>query len=154
MASSSTPKIIDRNIPMVKLENIRKSFDDLEVVKGLDLEIGSGEFFSLLGPSGCGKTTLLRMIAGFETPNSGIVSIAGEEMTNFDANERPTNMVFQSYAIFPHLNVGENVAYGLKKQRLPKDEMKSRVLDMLKLVDLDGLYDRPSYALSLSLIHI
>jgi len=148
MASSSTAKIIDRNIPMVKLENIRKSFDDLEVVKGLDLEIGSGEFFSLLGPSGCGKTTLLRMIAGFETPNSGIVSIAGEEMTNFDANERPTNMVFQSYAIFPHLNVGENVAYGLKKQRLPKDEMKSRVLDMLKLVDLDGLYDRPSYALS------
>ena len=94
MASSSTAKIIDRNIPMVKLENIRKSFDDLEVVKGLDLEIGSGEFFSLLGPSGCGKTTLLRMIAGFETPNSGIVSIAGEEMTNFDANERPTNMVF------------------------------------------------------------
>ena len=88
------------------------------------------------------------MIAGFETPNSGIVSIAGEEMTNFDANERPTNMVFQSYAIFPHLNVGENVAYGLKKQRLPKNEMEARVLDMLKLVDLDGLYDRPSYALS------
>ena len=148
MASSSTAKIIDRNIPMVKLEKIRKSFDDLEVVKGLDLEIGSGEFFSLLGPSGCGKTTLLRMIAGFETPNSGIVSIAGEELTNFDANERTTNMVFQSYAIFPHLNVGANVTYGLKKLRLPKNEMKARVLDMLKLVDLDGLYDRPSYALS------
>jgi spermidine/putrescine transport system ATP-binding protein len=133
---------------MVKLKGIRKSFDDLEVVKGLELEVSLGEFFSLLGPSGCGKTTLLRMIAGFERPNSGTVSIAGEDMTNIDANERPTNMVFQSYAIFPHLNVGENVAYGLKKQSLPKQELKARVYNMLKLVDLDGLYDRPSYALS------
>ena len=78
------------------------------------------------------------MIAGFETPNSGVVSIAGQEMTNFDANERPTNMVFQSYAIFPHLSVGDNVAYGLKKKGLSKNELKKRVDDMLKLVDLEG----------------
>ena len=148
MASPAKAKISTKILPMVDLKDIRKSFGDLEVVKGLDLEIGSGEFFSLLGPSGCGKTTLLRMIAGFETPNSGVVSIAGQEMTNFDANERPTNMVFQSYAIFPHLSVGDNVAYGLKKKGLSKNELKKRVDDMLKLVDLEGLYDRPSFALS------
>ncbi len=148
MASPAKAKSSTKNLPMVDLKDIRKSFGDLEVVKGLDLEIGSGEFFSLLGPSGCGKTTLLRMIAGFETPNSGVVSIAGQEMTSFDANKRPTNMVFQSYAIFPHLSVGDNVAYGLKKKGLSKNELKKRVDDMLKLVDLEGLYDRPSFALS------
>jgi len=141
MASPAKAKISTKILPMVDLKDIRKSFGNLEVVKGLDLEIGSGEFFSLLGPSGCGKTTLLRMIAGFETPNSGVVSIAGQEMTNFDANERPTNMVFQSYAIFSASSVGDNVLR-IKKEGLSKNELKKRVDDMLKLVDLEGLYDR------------
>ncbi|MDA8675664.1 ABC transporter ATP-binding protein [Alphaproteobacteria bacterium] len=133
---------------MVELSNIRKSFGKLEVVKGIDLNIAKGEFFSLLGPSGCGKTTLLRMIAGLEVPDDGVVVINQQSMNGVDANKRPTNMVFQSYAIFPHLNVGENVAYGLIKQRLPKAELRERVDAMLKMVDLDGYYDRPSYALS------
>ena len=133
---------------MVGLSHIRKSFGDVEVVKGIDLSIAKGEFFSLLGPSGCGKTTLLRMIAGLETPDDGVILINQESMNGVDANKRPTNMVFQSYAIFPHLNVGENVAYGLIKQRLPKAELRKRVDDMLKMVDLEGYYDRPSYALS------
>ncbi len=133
---------------MVELRGIRKSFGDLEVVKGIDLNIAKGEFFSLLGPSGCGKTTLLRMIAGLEVPNEGNIMINQQSMNGVDANKRPTNMVFQSYAIFPHLNVGENVAYGLIKQRLPKAELRQRVDAMLKMVDLDGYYDRPSYALS------
>lgn len=133
---------------MVELSGIRKSFGNLEVVKGIDLNIAKGEFFSLLGPSGCGKTTLLRMIAGLETPDDGVIMINQQSMNGVEANKRPTNMVFQSYAIFPHLNVGENVAYGLVKLRLPKTELRQRVNDMLKMVDLEGYYDRPSYALS------
>ena len=147
MASPSPEQ--QTNAPsMVMLSGIRKSFADIEVVKGIDLNIGVGEFFSLLGPSGCGKTTLLRMIAGFETANEGSIAINGNEMSKVDAHERPTNMVFQSYAIFPHLNVAQNVAYGLKKQGLSKDETKKRVDEMLKLVDLEGYQERPSYALS------
>ena len=142
-----TPEQNDNEL-MVELRGIRKSFGDLEVVKGIDLNIAKGEFFSLLGPSGCGKTTLLRMIAGLETPDDGTIVISQQSMNGVDANKRPTNMVFQSYAIFPHLNVGENVAYGLIKQRLPKAEIWQRVDAMLKMVDLDGYYNRPSYALS------
>jgi spermidine/putrescine transport system ATP-binding protein len=148
MSSPSSASQNQQGSVMVQLSSIRKSFDELEVVKGVDLQIGAGEFFSLLGPSGCGKTTLLRMIAGFEAPNEGHITIDGQAMDDVDANERPTNMVFQSYAIFPHLSVGENVAYGLKKQRLAKNVERQRVDEMLKMVDLEGLYSRPSYALS------
>ena len=133
---------------MVVVSDLRKNFGELQVVKGIDLTIGAGEFFSLLGPSGCGKTTLLRMIAGFEMANSGNITIDGKPMQGVDANERPTNMVFQSYAIFPHLNVEQNVAYGLKKSGLSADAVRGRVDAMLKLVDLEGYHKRPSYALS------
>ena len=134
--------------PMVFLQQIDKSFGTLKVVKGIDATIMGGEFFSLLGPSGCGKTTLLRLIAGFEIPDDGVVMIDGVNMEDVPPNERPTNMVFQSYAIFPHLNVGENVAYGLKKKNLDKNEVRQLVDKMLKMVDLEGYNDRPSYALS------
>ena len=110
---------IDQSIPF---KNVYKNFGDVKAVDGVSLEISQGQFFSLLGPSGCGKTTLLRLIAGFEMPNSGDISIDNKSMDGIAPNLRPTNMVFQNYAIFPHLNVEENVAYGLRKKRLSKDE--------------------------------
>lgn len=134
--------------PMVELKSVRKSFGDVLAVNGVDAVIREGEFFSLLGPSGCGKTTLLRLIAGFEHPDEGTIVISGRDMDQVEPNNRPTNMVFQSYAIFPHLNVEENVAYGLKKQNLPKEEMREQVNTMLRLVDLEGYNNRPAHALS------
>lgn len=142
MAQSNSEK------PMVEIKSVLKAFGDVKAVNGVDTVIREGEFFSLLGPSGCGKTTLLRLIAGFEHPDEGSIVIAGNQMDNVEPNHRPTNMVFQSYAIFPHLNVEENVAYGLKKQGLSKDEMNSRVNEMLALVDLEGYNKRPAFALS------
>ena len=133
---------------MVEIKTVVKSFGDVKAVNGVDTIIREGEFFSLLGPSGCGKTTLLRLIAGFEHPDSGGIVIAGAHMEDVEPNLRPTNMVFQSYAIFPHLNVEENVAYGLKKQGLPKAELLAKVNEMLGLVDLEGYNKRPAYALS------
>jgi spermidine/putrescine transport system ATP-binding protein len=133
---------------MVDLRSVVKSFGDVRAVNGIDATIMEGEFFALLGPSGCGKTTLLRLISGFEHPDEGTVIISGQDMTNVEANLRPTNMVFQSYAIFPHLNIEENVAYGLKKHRLSKQEIKSRVDAMLELVDLKGYNNRAAHALS------
>ncbi len=145
MASNSAQP---RDDIMVDLQQVMKSFGDVNAVNGVDAAIREGEFFSLLGPSGCGKTTLLRLIAGFEHPDQGAIIIGGQDMTDVDANNRPTNMVFQSYAIFPHLNVGENVAYGLKKKNLSKDQVKAKVDQMLALVDLKGYNDRPAHALS------
>lgn len=133
---------------MVDLKSVVKTYGEVRAVDGVDASIRAGEFFSLLGPSGCGKTTLLRLISGFEHPDQGAVMINGQDMSDVDPNLRPTNMVFQSYAIFPHLNVEENVAYGLKKQNLPKAEMTSRVNTMLELVDLKGYNTRPAHALS------
>ena len=134
--------------PMVELNTVKKSFGDVLAVNGVDAVIREGEFFSLLGPSGCGKTTLLRLIAGFEHPDEGSIVIAGRDMDQVEPNHRPTNMVFQSYAIFPHLNVEENVAYGLKKQNLSKEDQRARVNEMLRLVDLEGYNSRPAHALS------
>src|ERR1700749_1311601 len=105
----------------LSVSQVRKSFGGPPVVDAVSLEVQRGEFFSLLGPSGCGKTTLLRMIAGFETPDSGTISIDGEAMNSVPPHRRPTNMVFQSYAIFPHLNVFDNIAYGLRKRKLPRE---------------------------------
>jgi ABC-type Fe3+/spermidine/putrescine transport system ATPase subunit len=99
----------------------------VRAVDGVDLQIARGEFFSLLGPSGCGKTTLLRMLAGFEYPTTGEIRIDGADMSTVPPNHRPTNMVFQNYAIFPHLDVGQNIAYGLRRDRLPKAEKDARV---------------------------
>jgi ABC-type sugar transport system ATPase subunit len=108
--------------PVTQIENVTKRYGNFTALDGISAEIHKGEFFSLLGPSGCGKTTLLRMIGGFDEPTSGTIRIGGEDMTGVPANLRPTNMVFQSYAIFPHLNVRDNVAYGLRRQRLGRAE--------------------------------
>jgi spermidine/putrescine transport system ATP-binding protein len=132
----------------VRLENIRKSFKDMVAVENLSLTVEAGEFFSLLGPSGCGKTTTLRMIGGFEDPTSGSVHLGGEDVSDLPPYKRDVNTVFQSYALFPHLTVGENVAYGLKRKKVAKDEIGPRVDDMLKLVDLEHLGDRRPTQLS------
>jgi spermidine/putrescine transport system ATP-binding protein len=122
--------------PSVRLQGVTKAFGDLVAVDDLDLDIGDGEFFTLLGPSGCGKTTTLRMVAGFEEPTSGTVLIGGEDVVDLPAHRRPTNTVFQSYALFPHLSVGENVAFGLRRKKVPKDEIKRRVATELERVGL------------------
>jgi len=132
----------------VETRAIRKEFGDHTAVDGVDLQIREGEFLVLLGPSGCGKTTLLRMIAGFETPDSGTIAIDGEPMNAVPPHRRPTNMVFQSYAIFPHLNVSDNIAYGLRKLRLPKSALQARVEAMLAAVRLEGLGERTPDQLS------
>ena len=132
----------------LSVTGIRKSFGGPPVVNDVSLEVARGEFFALLGPSGCGKTTLLRMIAGFETPDSGTIAIDGEAMNNVPPHLRPTNMVFQSYAIFPHLKVFDNIAYGLRKLDLPKDALRAKVEGMLATVRLDGLGARAADQLS------
>ena len=128
--------------PSVQLEQVSKHFDEFVAVRALDLELGEGEFFTLLGPSGCGKTTTLRMVAGFEQPTSGRVLIDGEDMANRSAHHRPTNTVFQSYALFPHLTVADNVAFGLKRKKVPGSEVKDRVAGELDRV---GLSDRAHF---------
>jgi spermidine/putrescine transport system ATP-binding protein/putrescine transport system ATP-binding protein len=130
------------------LSQVRKSFGGLAVVNDVSLNVARGEFFALLGPSGCGKTTLLRMIAGFETPDSGTIAIDGEAMNDVSPHQRPTNMVFQSYAIFPHLNVFDNVAYGLRRLKLPRETLRARVESMLATVQLEGLGGRGADQLS------
>ena len=130
------------------MKNVFKSFGDVHAVNGVSLDIQEGQFYSLLGPSGCGKTTLLRLIAGFEKPTSGQVFIDNTSMDNIEPNLRPTNMVFQNYAIFPHLNVEENVAYGLRNKREKKSDQNKLVDEALELVGLSGLNKRSANALS------
>jgi ABC-type Fe3+/spermidine/putrescine transport system ATPase subunit len=132
----------------LSLSGVRKSFGALTVVNDVNLEVARGEFFALLGPSGCGKTTLLRMIAGFETQDGGTITIDGEAMNSVPPHQRPTNMVFQSYAIFPHLNVFDNIAYGLRKRKLPKEALRGRIEAMLATVRLEGLGGRAADQLS------
>lgn len=134
--------------PIITLEKVQKRYDDVTALAGVSAEIQQGEFFSLLGPSGCGKTTLLRLIAGFDEPSGGHLMIDGRPMAGVPANRRPTNMVFQSYAIFPHLTVAGNVAYGLKRQKLGTEEENRRVEEALAMVDLAGYGGRASHALS------
>jgi spermidine/putrescine transport system ATP-binding protein len=134
--------------PIIEIRDVRKRFGDVEALAGVSADIRRGEFFSLLGPSGCGKTTLLRMIAGFDEPTTGAIAIDGQPMAGVPPNLRPTNMVFQSYAIFPHLNVAENVGYGLRRLRLDRGEQARRVAEALDMVDLAGYGDRAAHALS------
>ena len=122
--------------PSVRLEGVAKRFGSFEAVRALDLDIASGEFFTLLGPSGCGKTTTLRMIAGFEEPSEGQILIDGEDVAGKPAHHRPTNTVFQSYALFPHLSVADNVAFGLRRQDVDRGEVKRRVDEELERVGL------------------
>lgn len=133
---------------MISINGISKFYGPYPAVSRLSLDIAGGEFFSLLGPSGCGKTTLLRMIAGFVDPSEGEVRIDGQPMTNVPANRRPTNMVFQNYAIFPHLNVEENVGYGLKRFKLEGAETARRIGEALEQVRLTGLGGRRAHELS------
>ena len=134
--------------PYVQIERITKSFGDFKAVDDVSLKIYQGEIFCLLGASGCGKTTLLRMLGGFETPSSGRILIDGEDMTGVPPYERPVNMMFQSYALFPHMNVEQNVAFGLKQDRVPKAEIAERVATMLDLVKLGGFAKRKPHQLS------
>jgi len=134
--------------PLLRIEGIQKRFAGFTAVDQLSLDVYSGEFFALLGPSGCGKTTLLRMIAGFERPDAGRIILDGIDLAQLPPYLRPVNMMFQSYALFPHLNVEANVAFGLKQEGLPKREIADRVADMLALVKLENLGRRKPHELS------
>jgi spermidine/putrescine ABC transporter ATP-binding subunit len=133
---------------IISLKNVSKHFGPVKAVDDVSFDIPRGEFFSMLGPSGCGKTTLLRMLAGFEVPTTGEIFIDGQPMANVPPNERPTNMVFQSYAIFPHLNVRENIAYGLRKAGLSKEQLGKVVEEALAMIKLPGYGDRMPHQLS------
>ncbi len=133
---------------LIELKNIRKSFDDTEVLKDINLYIRKKEFITLLGPSGCGKTTMLRIIGGFEAPTSGQVLFEGKDMVPVPPYKRRVNTVFQKYALFPHLNVFDNIAFGLKLKKMSKAEIASRVERMLKLVKMEGYGKRSVDALS------
>jgi spermidine/putrescine transport system ATP-binding protein len=127
---------------MIRLENVTRRFGDLRAVDAVSLEIGAGEFFSLLGPSGCGKTTTLRMIAGFEEPDSGSVFLDGEDVTSVSPKRRNVNMVFQDYALFPHMTVAENVGFGLQLKKVGRGEISERTAEMLGVVRLEGHAER------------
>ncbi|MDQ0320990.1 putative spermidine/putrescine transport system ATP-binding protein [Pararhizobium capsulatum DSM 1112] len=130
------------------LSNIQKSFGPVQVVKDFNMTIDKGEFVSFLGPSGCGKTTILRMIAGFEAPSGGSITIGGKSQTNLKPNQRNIGMVFQAYALFPNMNVADNVAFGLKVAGKPAAEIEARVKEMLGLIKLDHLAERYPYQMS------
>ncbi len=133
---------------IIELKNITKSFDGEPVLKGINLDIYDNEFLTLLGPSGCGKTTLLRLIGGFETPDEGEVVFLGQVINDVPPHQRNVNTVFQKYALFPHLNVFENVAFPLREKKVPKDEIEKRVTEMLSLVALSGFERRSVTSLS------
>ena len=128
--------------PYVQIEHLSKSYGDITTVKDISFSIYKGELFSLLGPSGCGKTTLLRLLAGFEIPNTGRILLDGIDITNWPPYKRAVNMMFQSYALFPHMTVYQNIAFGLKQNHLNKTEIESRVKEVLSLVQLSGYEDR------------
>ena len=132
----------------VRLAGVRKAYGDVAAVAGVDLEIAPGEFFTLLGPSGSGKTTTLRLIAGFERPDAGVIELAGRDVTRTAPYERDVNTVFQDYALFPHMTVAENVAYGLRVKGVPRAERRLRVEEALRIVRLPGLGDRKPVQLS------
>ena len=132
----------------VELIYLIKRFGSFVAVDGINLHMPAGEFFSMLGPSGCGKTTSLRMIAGFEVPDSGRVVLQGADVSAVSANRRPVNMVFQQYALFPHMSIYDNVAFGLKMKRVPRGEHRGRVQELLRVVDLEGLESRRPQQLS------
>ena len=132
----------------LKVSGLTKTYGANTVVKSVDFSFAQGEFISLLGPSGCGKTTILRMIAGFETPTSGSITIDGQDITTLKPNQRQLGMVFQAYALFPNLNVGDNIGFGLKIAGVPREERRARVDEMLKLIGLPGFEKRYPYEMS------
>src|ERR1700724_1547984 len=130
------------DMPLLRIEGVAKKFGTFRAVDELSLDIYGGEFFALLGPSGCGKTTLLRMLAGFEMPDAGRVCLDGRDIVATPPHRRPVNMMFQSYALFPHMNVAGNIAFGLRQDGLAKAAIAARVDEMLALVKLEGLGGR------------
>ncbi len=135
-------------VPHLRIRDVVKDFGDARAIDHVSLDIYSGEFFALLGPSGCGKTTLLRMLAGFETPTSGAIELAGQDLTAVPPYERPVNMMFQSYALFPHMSVEKNIAFGLEMDRAPAGEIAARVQQMLALTQLERFAKRKPHQLS------
>ncbi len=136
------PPIAAFDVPLLRFDAVVKKFGAVRAVDGVSLDIRAGEFFALLGPSGCGKTTLLRMLAGFETPDEGRILLGGNDVAQVLPHQRPVNMMFQNYALFPHLNVRDNIAFGLKRARMPRSEIDARVAEMVALVRLEGLEKR------------
>ncbi|TNM51603.1 ABC transporter ATP-binding protein [Brevibacterium sediminis] len=132
----------------LEIQGVKKVFGDNTAIERLDLNVRKGEFLSLLGPSGCGKTTLLRMIAGFETPTDGAILLAGKDIVSLPPHRRPVNTVFQSYLLFPHMNIADNIAYGLKQAKVPKPEIAQRVRDALALVQMEDFAGRKPEQLS------
>jgi putrescine transport system ATP-binding protein len=148
-ADPTKPELaIAADIPLLRIERVVKKFGRFTAVDQLSLDIGAGEFFALLGPSGCGKTTLLRMLAGFETPDQGRILLDGRDIAEVLPHQRPVNMMFQNYALFPHLNVRENIAFGLRRIGMPRMELDARVAEMVALVKLEGLEKRKPDQLS------
>ena len=142
------PASVGDKVPLLRVEGLSKRFCSFAAVDELSLDIFRGEFFALLGPSGCGKTTLLRLIAGFERPSAGRILLDGVDIAAVPPHRRPVNMMFQNYALFPHLSVAANVAFGLKQEGLPRREIASRVADMLALVKLEDFGARKPHQLS------
>ncbi|WP_038943158.1 ABC transporter ATP-binding protein, partial [Bradyrhizobium japonicum] len=134
--------------PLLRIEGVAKTFGTFRAVDGVSLDINSGEFFALLGPSGCGKTTLLRMLAGFEAPDEGRILLGGRDIAQALPHERPINMMFQNYALFPHLSVRDNIAFGLKRAGMARADIATRVAEMIALVKLEGLEKRKPDQLS------
>ena len=146
--SKPEPQAAAADIPLLRIEAVVKKFGPLRAVDRLSLEIRAGEFFALLGPSGCGKTTLLRMLAGFETPDEGRILLDGQDIAQVLPHQRPVNMMFQNYALFPHLSVRENIAFGLKRAGMEASDIKARVAELVALVKLEGLEKRKPDQLS------
>ncbi|MGR3617497.1 MAG: ABC transporter ATP-binding protein [Paracoccaceae bacterium] len=134
--------------PLIHFQNVTKKFGDFVAIDDLTIDIYEKEFFALLGPSGCGKTTLMRMLAGFETPTEGAIRLSGQDIAQVPPNKRAVNMMFQSYALFPHLSVWENIAFGLKREKQPKSDIDARVDEMLRLTRLENFARRKPHQIS------
>jgi len=146
--AAERPGAASTDAAYVRIEGVRKEFEGFIAVDDVSLDIRKGEIFALLGASGCGKSTLLRVLAGFEKPTKGRVLVDGQDMTPLPPYERPVNMMFQSYALFPHMTVEQNVAFGLKQDKLPKGEIEKRVGEMLSIVQMTKLAKRKPHQLS------
>jgi len=146
--AKTLPLPVPFDMPLLRIEGVVKSFGSFRAVDRLSLDIRSGEFFALLGPSGCGKTTLLRLLAGFETPDEGRILLSGEDIAQVLPHQRPVNMMFQNYALFPHLSVCDNIAFGLRRAGMPRAGIATRVEEMVALVKLEGMEKRKPDQLS------
>ncbi|MBR2263628.1 MAG: ATP-binding cassette domain-containing protein, partial [Firmicutes bacterium] len=133
---------------IIELKHISRIFDGFAALSDFNLEVKRGEFVTFLGPSGCGKTTTLRMIAGFDMPTEGVILLNGKDISKLPPNQRPINTVFQRYALFPHMNIFDNISFGLKQKKMPKEEIKKKVKKVLELVDLEGFEKRSVSTLS------